>query len=99
MRTISSNPLAATRRLPNLFDLAAMVVLFAVIVAVANSARSTLGPLNSAQATIIHLDPSYLPGYALRTTLRMFAALRRVAALHLHLCAPRPPRAGAPEWC
>jgi NitT/TauT family transport system permease protein len=75
MRTLSLNPLAATRRLPNLFDIAAGLVLFAAIIAISNSARSTLAPLSAPGATTIHLDPSYLPGYALRTTLRMFIAL------------------------
>jgi NitT/TauT family transport system permease protein len=42
---------------------------------VGNAARHTLAPLTAPEAVTIHLDPSYLPGYALRTTLRMFAAL------------------------
>jgi NitT/TauT family transport system permease protein len=66
---------ASVRRLPNLFDLAAMLLLAAGLIAVANVARHTLGPLAATQGETIHLDPSYLPGYALRTTLRMFAAL------------------------
>jgi len=66
---------ASVRRLPNLFDLAAMLLLAAGLIAVANVARHTLGPLAATQGEPIHLDPAYLPGYALRTTLRMFAAL------------------------
>jgi NitT/TauT family transport system permease protein len=66
---------ASVRRLPNLFDLAAMLLLAAGLIAVANVARHTLGPLSATQSEPIHLDPAYLPGYALRTTLRMFAAL------------------------
>ena len=66
---------ASARRLPNLFDLAAILCIGGVLLAVATGARATLAPLNAPGATTIHLDPSYLPGYALRTTLRMFAAL------------------------
>ncbi len=66
---------ASVRRLPNLLDAAAMIVIAAAIIALATSARHTFGPLDAPEATVIHLDPSYLPAYALRTTLRMFAAL------------------------
>ena len=38
------------------------------------------------EATPLSLDPIHLPEYAARTTLRMFAALGAVAALHLDLC-------------
>jgi NitT/TauT family transport system permease protein len=75
MPATSTTTTASVRRLPNLFDLAAMLLLAAGLIAVANVARTTLGPLSAAERTVIHLDPSYLPGYALRTTLRMFAAL------------------------
>jgi NitT/TauT family transport system permease protein len=66
---------SSVRRLPNLFDLAAMLVIAAGLIAVANVARHTIAPLASVAAVPIDLDPIYLPGYALRTTLRMFAAL------------------------
>ena len=65
---------ASARRLPNLFDLAAILCIGGVLLAVVTGARATLAPLASSTTTI-HLDPAYLPGYALRTTLRMFAAL------------------------
>ncbi len=66
---------ASARRLPNLFDVAAIVCIGGVLLAIATGARATLAPLSAPEATTIHLDPSYLPGYALRTTMRMFAAL------------------------
>ncbi|HTR16298.1 MAG TPA: ABC transporter permease subunit [Acetobacteraceae bacterium] len=75
MSDISLPAFASPKRLPNLFDIAAMVCFVALVVAVAGAARHTLAPLSAAEATAIHLDPAYLPGYALRTTLRMFAAL------------------------
>ena len=67
--------LASSRRLPNLFDLVAIVAVVGMLIALANGARGTLGPLSAPEAVTIHLDPSYLPSYAVRTTLRMFAAL------------------------
>jgi NitT/TauT family transport system permease protein len=67
--------LASGRRLPNLFDLAAILCIFAALIAVAGVARKTFAPLSAPEAVTVHLDPAYLPGYAVRTTLRMFAAL------------------------
>ena len=66
---------ASVRRLPNLFDLAAICFITAMIFAVAGGARATLAPLDASGAAAISLDPSHLPWYALRTTVRMFAAL------------------------
>ena len=63
------------RRLPNLFDMIALLALFGLFAAFGGAARSTLLPLAASQSTAIHLDPAWLPYYALRTTLRMFAAL------------------------
>ena len=64
---------ASVRRLPNLFDIAAILCIGGLVFAFASGARHTVAPLTGMDP--IHLDPSYLPGYALRTTLRMFAAL------------------------
>jgi NitT/TauT family transport system permease protein len=63
------------RRLPNVWDIAALLCVVGAIVAVASAARGTLVPLDALEATPINLDPAALPGYALRTTVRMFAAL------------------------
>ncbi len=65
----------STRRLPNLFDLVAAVCILGTLVYVVGVARGTLAPLDAPEATTIVLDPWALPGYAVRTTLRMFAAL------------------------
>ena len=61
------------RRVPNLWDFAAIACVLALIILVAHAAGGTLAPLPK-QATI-HLGLAYLPYYALRTTLRMFVAL------------------------
>ncbi|MBV8577164.1 MAG: ABC transporter permease subunit [Acetobacteraceae bacterium] len=67
--------LATARRLPNLWDLAAIICVFGAIIAVASVARHTLVSLSAPEAVAVSLDPWNLPNYAVRTTLRMFAAL------------------------
>ena len=64
---------ASVRRLPNVFDLAAVLCIGGLLIAFASGARQTVIPLD--QVSDISLDPAYLPGYALRTTMRMAAAL------------------------
>ena len=64
----------SARRLPNLFDLAAGALILAALVAIASVARGTLAPLDPGAVTVT-LDPANLPAYAVRTTLRMIAAL------------------------
>ena len=66
---------ASVRRLPNGFDLAAFLFIAAILIAVGHAARHTFAPLEVPESVAIHLDPTYLPGYALRTVMRMFAAL------------------------
>ncbi len=75
MATTAFPALLSVRRLPNLFDIVASVCIFGALVYVAGIARGTLAPLDAPEATTIVLDPWFLPGYAVRTTLRMFAAL------------------------
>src|SRR5487761_2171607 len=67
--------LATARRTPNLWDLAAIVCVFGALIGVAHVAQGTLAPINAPGATEVTLDPRNLPDYAVRTTLRMFAAL------------------------
>ncbi len=66
---------ASVRRLPNGFDVAALLFIAAALIAVAHAARHTFAPLEVPQTTAIGLDPANLPAYALRTVMRMFAAL------------------------
>jgi NitT/TauT family transport system permease protein len=67
--------LAGGRRLPNIWDLVAVLCVFGALIGVAHVAKGTLAPLNAPEATAVSLDPMRLPEYAVRTTLRMFAAL------------------------
>src|SRR5215469_5057498 len=63
------------RRLPNLWDAAAILCVFAALIGVAQVARGTFAPISAPGAITVSLDPANLPDYAVRTTLRMFAAL------------------------
>ncbi len=66
---------ASVQTRPNLFDFVAILVMLGLALAFGSIARHTLAPLSAPGATEIHLQAAYLPGYAVRTTLRMFAAL------------------------
>ncbi len=63
------------RSLPNVWDIAALLCVIGALVAVSNGARGTFVPLDALDAAKITLDPRNLPEYAVRTTMRMFAAL------------------------
>jgi NitT/TauT family transport system permease protein len=66
----------AARRVPNRWDGAALFLVMGLLVAVIEVGRGTIvTPIAAIQNTPIHLDPAYLPFYALRSTARMFAAL------------------------
>jgi NitT/TauT family transport system permease protein len=67
--------MAAGWRLPNIWDAAAFVCVIGFLVGVGHVAEGTLTRINAPGATQITLDPWNLPEYAIRTTLRMFAAL------------------------
>jgi NitT/TauT family transport system permease protein len=67
--------LASGRRLPNLWDLAAILCVFGFLIVLAHTAPETFKPLSAPEATAVDLDPANLPNYALRTVMRMFAAL------------------------
>ncbi len=68
--------LAVTRRiLPNRWDLVAAPLIFGVFVLFAIGARQMSAPLAGVQHAAISLDPATLPVDALRTVLRMLAAL------------------------
>jgi NitT/TauT family transport system permease protein len=75
MARTATTDLATARRLPNIWDGAAAVCVFGAIIAVAHVSPDTFKRLDAPHAIEVVLDPSYLPEYALRTTMRMFAAL------------------------
>ncbi len=65
----------ARRRLPNQWDIFAIVVVLGGLAAMAHVAGATFAPISAPAALSVSLDPANLPNYAARTTLRMFAAL------------------------
>jgi len=76
MTSFAAPALASGRRVPNRWDGVALLLVMGLLIGLVDVGRSTLfTPLVASQAAPIHLDPSYLPFYALRTTARMFAAL------------------------
>jgi NitT/TauT family transport system permease protein len=63
------------RALPNQYDLFAFVLVFAAFIAAAHVSHGLSLPLTAPESTVVSLDYALLPYYALRTTLRMFAAI------------------------
>ena len=66
---------AGRRVLPNQWDLIAFAAILALLTAIARKATTAFTPLPAPNENLISLDYWQLPYYALRTTLRMFAAL------------------------
>src|SRR6516225_9440330 len=81
IRAAASNsrslPLGLGRRglLPNLYDVIIFIFIAAAFVAVAHGIREMEAPLAKLDVAPVLLDPAKLPEYALRTVLRMFAAI------------------------
>ena len=67
--------LGRKRALPNFYDLVLFAFIAAAFAALAHGAREMEAPLASLHLAPVTLDPAKLPEYALRTTLRMFAAI------------------------
>jgi NitT/TauT family transport system permease protein len=61
--------------LPNFYDIVVFFMIAGAFVALAHGAREMEAPLANLDLTPVTLDPKNLPGYALLTTLRMFAAI------------------------
>lgn len=59
----------------NFHDLAIFILIAGVFVAIAHGARGMVAPAAWLASDPVTLDPANLPDYALRTTLRMFAAI------------------------
>jgi NitT/TauT family transport system permease protein len=60
---------------PNRWDLVALPLVLGVLVLAGVGAHQTLAPLATLTGPAVSLDPIHLPEYALRTTLRMLAAM------------------------
>ncbi len=68
-------PFAFVRDLATRWDVIAIVLVIGLVAFLGEASHGLLAPLTKLQATPLSLDPSHLPEYAARTTLRMFAAL------------------------
>ncbi len=68
-------PLPLPRLAANPWDAVVFALVIGALVLIAVGGRQTLQPLEVVARNPISLDPRALPGYALRTTLRMFAAM------------------------
>ncbi|WP_175783877.1 ABC transporter permease [Burkholderia ambifaria] len=66
---------SAWRVLPNRWDAVAFPLIIGILAMAIVGFHQTLAPIATLQAQKISLDPSNLPEYALRTTLRMLAAM------------------------
>ena len=73
--SISYAGLTARGLVPNRWDIIAFPLVFGLLLLAAKGARETLAPLSALKEPVISLDPVNLPEYALRTTLRMLAAM------------------------
>jgi NitT/TauT family transport system permease protein len=75
MRILPPVSVEARRLLPSPWDLLAAMLVLGFIVLFADASRAMIQPLSNLHQQPISLDPSALPGYALRTGLRMLIAL------------------------
>ncbi|TAN04193.1 MAG: ABC transporter permease subunit, partial [Rhizobiaceae bacterium] len=60
---------------PNIWDAFAFGLLFTCLILIFQGGRETLAPIASLQLHPVSLDPTKLPEYALRTVMRMLAAI------------------------
>ena len=75
MRILPPVSIEARRLLPSRWDVLAAVLVLGFIVLFADASRTLTQPLSSLTHHPLSLDPANLPGYALRTALRMLIAL------------------------
>jgi len=74
LRAVSVS-VSASRALPNRYDFIVCTVLAAIAVAILHGARGMVASLGQLDFAPVTLDAENLPNYALRTTMRMFAAI------------------------
>jgi NitT/TauT family transport system permease protein len=67
--------LTARGLIPNRWDIVVFPLVFGLLLLAAKGAHETLAPLSALKEPVVSLDPVNLPDYALRTTLRMLAAM------------------------
>ena len=70
-----SPPALGRALLPNIWDAVALVLVIGALVLIVYGAEQTNVPISALDVAPVTLDPANLPAYALRTTLRMLAAI------------------------
>jgi len=70
-----SPPALGRALLPNIWDAVALILIIGALVLIAYGAEQTNAPISALDVAPVSLDPANLPVYALRTTLRMLAAI------------------------
>jgi NitT/TauT family transport system permease protein len=75
MKILPPVSIEARRLLPSRWDLLAAILVLGFLVAFADVSRFLVHPLSSISGDYLKLNPADLPGYALRTSLRMLIAL------------------------
>ncbi|HEY3637201.1 MAG TPA: ABC transporter permease subunit [Rhizomicrobium sp.] len=75
MKILPPVSISARGLLPGRWDILAAILVFGVIVILADESRSLVAPISTLSTGQLSLSPWALPGYALRTTLRMLAGL------------------------
>jgi NitT/TauT family transport system permease protein len=60
---------------PNIWDAVALVLVIGAMVLIVYGGQQTTAPLSALDVAPVSLDPSNLPAYALRTTMRMLLAI------------------------
>src|SRR5579864_2150073 len=74
LRDISSPALRQALQ-PNIWDIVALILVTGAMVLIVYGGEQTTAPLSTLDVTPVTLDPSNLPLYALRTTMRMLLAI------------------------
>jgi NitT/TauT family transport system permease protein len=60
---------------PNVWDIVALILVIGAMVTIVYGGKQTTLPLSALDVAPVSLDPANLPGYALRTTMRMLLAM------------------------
>jgi NitT/TauT family transport system permease protein len=96
MKILPPVSIEARRLLPSRWDVLAAILVVGFLVAFADVSRFLVHPLSSISGNYLKLNPADLPGYALRTALRMLIAMGAslVFTFTYATWAAKNPRAG-----
>ena len=97
MKILPPVSIEARRLLPSRWDVLAAILVVGFLVAFADVSRFLVHPLSTISGNYLKLDPADLPGYAVRTALRMLIAMAAslVFTFTYATWAAKNPRAGS----